>query len=283
MFEKAEGIVIRNTDYGEGNKIITLYTLERGKLGMMARGAKKPKSRLTAVSQLLSHGYYMFDRFGSKLATLHQGELIQSFSGIKQDLVMTAHAAYIVELLDRLTEDREANPRLFQLLLLTLQYMEEGRDFEILTRIFEVKMLQAAGYRPQLEGCLSCKALEGPFLFSVREGGLLCDRCRHRDPYAMVVGGGTAKLLGLFQRMDLARMGEIRVKEETRTQLQQVMQLFIEEHTGLKLKSRRFLQQLAALEGEAQSLSRRSGHGDDSKDVGWADGEMDGKGPSGTP
>lgn len=248
MFVKSEGIVIRSTDYGEGNKIITVFTREHGKIGMMARGAKKPKSRLAAISQLLTYGYYMYDRTGSQLATLNQGEIIHSFRDIRQDLTRTAYAAYMVELLDKLTEEREANPYLFQLLQLTLEYLEAGKDFEVLSRIFEVKMLQAAGYRPRLDGCLACKSGDGPFLFSVREGGFICEKCRYRDPHSMVLTEGTAKLLRLFQHFDLSRMGDIKVKETTKTQLRQVLQHFIDEHAGLRLKSRHFLEQLRKLE-----------------------------------
>lgn len=60
MFQKVEGIVIRTTDYGETNKIVTIYSREFGKISAMARGAKKPKSRLAAISQLMTHGHFLF-------------------------------------------------------------------------------------------------------------------------------------------------------------------------------------------------------------------------------
>ena len=62
MFQKCEGIVLRTTDYGETNKIITLFTREWGKIGVMAKGAKKPKSRLAAITQPLTYGYYLVQK-----------------------------------------------------------------------------------------------------------------------------------------------------------------------------------------------------------------------------
>ena len=75
MLQKCEGIVLRTTDYGETNKIVTLYTREWGKIGVMARGAKKPKSRLSAITQPFTYGYFLLQK-GSGLGNLQQGEII---------------------------------------------------------------------------------------------------------------------------------------------------------------------------------------------------------------
>ncbi|MGE0992705.1 DNA repair protein RecO, partial [Bacillus sp. GMa5/2] len=77
MFQKVEGIVIRTTDYGETNKIVTIFSRELGKISAMARGAKKPKSRLASVSQLMTHGHFLI-QMGSGLGTLQQGEIIST-------------------------------------------------------------------------------------------------------------------------------------------------------------------------------------------------------------
>lgn len=243
MLKRAEGIVIRTTDYGETDKILTVFTRESGKLGVMARGAKKTRSRLAAVSQLLNYGYFLFYQGNSSMSTLNSGELVDSYRRIKQDLESTAYASYMVELLDKLTEPADPNPYLFELLKMTLEYLSEGKDHEIITRIFEVKMLQAAGYRPQVDACISCGSDEGPFLFSVREGGILCQHCRHHDTQAIVLTEGAAKLLRLFQHFDLKRLGNISVSDQTKEQMREVLYQFIVEHTGLQLKSRRFLDQ----------------------------------------
>ena len=75
MLQKCEGIVIRTTDYGETNKIVTLYTREWGKIGVMARGAKKPNSRLSAITQLFTYGYFLLQN-GRGLGSMQQGEII---------------------------------------------------------------------------------------------------------------------------------------------------------------------------------------------------------------
>lgn len=246
MLQKVEGIVIRTTDYGEANKILTLYTRELGKIGVMARGAKRPKSRLSSISQLFTHGQYVFQKT-SGLGVLNQGEMIQSFRDLREDIFLTAYAAYIVELLDKLTDQRVINPYLYELLFQTLKYIDEGLDYEILTRIFEVKMLKVAGIGLHVDGCSHCGASEGEFSFSVKEGGFLCHRCYFVDERTIKINSGTAKLLRLFYYFDLNRLGNISVKPETKQQLKQVLEAYFDEYSGLYLKSKRFLNQLDKL------------------------------------
>jgi len=172
MLVKWEGIVIRGVDYGESSKVVTLFTREHGKLAVMARGAKKAKSRLAAVSQLFTHGYYLCKAGpGSGMPDLSQGDVVDSFKAMRQDLNATAYAAYMAELLDRLTHERETNPYLFQLIVHIFRYLDEGRDAEILCRIFETKMLQVAGISPQGEitrhGFRPALADDGPSLRAV--------------------------------------------------------------------------------------------------------------------
>ncbi len=243
MLQKVEGIVIRTTDYGEANKILTLYTRELGKIGVMARGAKRPKSRLSSISQLFTHGQYVYQKT-TGLGVLNQGEMISSFRDLRADIFLTAYSAYIVELLDKLTDQYERNPYLFELLFQTFHYIDEGFDYEILTRIFEIKMLRVAGVGLYVDGCTHCGAKEGEFSFSIKEGGFLCHRCLHVDNKTLKIHAATAKLLRLFYYFELNRLGSISVKQETKDQLKQILEAYYEEYSGLHLKSKRFLNQL---------------------------------------
>lgn len=105
MLIKSEGIVLRTTDYGETNKIVTLLTREHGKIGVMARGAKKSNSRLSAISQPFLYGTFLIQS-STGLGTLQQGEMIESMRAIREDLFLTAYAAYMTELMDKGTEEK---------------------------------------------------------------------------------------------------------------------------------------------------------------------------------
>src|SRR5690606_9633879 len=136
MLAKVEGIVIRATDYGEGNRILNVLTKQSGKLSMMARGAKKVKSRFSALSQLFTHAEFIIFRSSSQaMGTLNSGELIDSHHKLREDLVLTAYAAYMTEMVNRLIDDGDVVPGLFDQLLAAFQAMVEGKDAAIITHV----------------------------------------------------------------------------------------------------------------------------------------------------
>ncbi|AZB43663.1 DNA repair protein RecO [Bacillus sp. FJAT-42376] len=249
MLQKCEGIIIRSSNYGENNKIVTIYTRELGKVGVMARGAKKPNSRLSAMTQLFTYGTFLFQK-SSGLGSLQQAETIASMRSIREDLFLTAYASYLAELLDKSTENMQRNPFLFELLLQMFQNMDEGRDAEILLRMFELKMLPVLGITPHLNGCVNCGSTEGTFHFSIREAGFLCHRCFEKDPYRLVISQGTVRILRLLYFFDLNRLGEISVKTETKNELKLVLTSYYQEYSGLFLKSKRFLDQMDTLRNQ---------------------------------
>ncbi len=247
LLQKFEGIVIRTTDYGESNKVVTFYTREWGKVGAMARGAKKPSSRLAAITQPFTYGQFLLQK-GSGLGGLQQGEVISSYRLIREDIFLTAYASYVVELLDKSTDEKKPNPFLFELLQQTLHYMNEEYDPVILTQIFEMKMLNVLGLHPILNQCAVCGRTDGTFAFSVREGGFICHECIEKDPYHIKISPATVKLLRIFYYFDLSRLGNISVKAETKAELKKVISTYYDEYSGLNLKTKKFLNQMERLD-----------------------------------
>lgn len=238
--EKCEGIVIRQTDYRESDKIVVLYTREFGKIGVVARGAKKTKSRLSAITQPFINGYYTFFK-STGLGTLQQGELIHNFSSIQQDIFLTAYASYICELLDKATEEKKPNRYLYDLVFQILQDIDEGYDPEVLTQLFEMKMLPVLGLYPVMDKCAICGETTGHFDFSTHSDGIICERCYDKDPYRLHLPEHVVKLLRLFYIFKLDRLGNIDVKPETKKLLRKVIDTYYQEKTGIYLKSKKFL------------------------------------------
>lgn len=243
MLHKVEGLVIRTNDYGETNKIVTIFTRENGKVAIMARGAKRPKSRFASSAQLFMYGIFVYQR-STGIGTLNSADIIDSFRELRSDLKLTAHGAYIVELLDRLTEDHERNPYLFEMVYQTMVHLNEGMDPDIITRIYETKMLEVAGVSPVLSRCSLCGIGDGPFVFSMKHSGVLCPRCKWEDSHHLVIYPAVIKLLQLFQQMDMKRIGNINVKPETKLQLKEILSHYYDEFVGVRLKSKRFLDQI---------------------------------------
>lgn len=250
MLQRVEGIVLRTNPYGESNLIITLLTRELGKIGVVARGAKKTNSRLASVSQLFTYGSFLIQK-GSGLSTLSQGELIDSFRDLREDLYATSYASIIVELTDKAVEEKKNNPYLFELVLQLLQHMNEGADAEVLAYLFMTKMVPVLGYHPFYDHCISCHCSANDNLFvafSVKEGGFLCQRCKSKDSFAFQVTEKTVKLMRLFYHFDVNRLGKIEVSDQTKKQLKQIIFSYYDEYSGIYLKSRKFLEQLSVMD-----------------------------------
>lgn len=237
--------MLRTTEYGETHKILTIYMKETGKVGVVARGAKKTQSRLSSVSQWFTYGRYLYVKGkGAGLGTLRQGEIVDSFRTIQTDLTRTAYAAYIVELLDKLTSDGQPDRYLFELLYQTLHHIDDGRDPEVLAMVFAVKMWPVAGILPQLQYCVKCGIEEGPYVFSVREGGVLCPRCQKKEPHHSPSSPRVPLLFKRFLDANLARVGTVSLKEETKRELRNVISEYEEQYGGFRLKSKKFLEKL---------------------------------------
>ncbi|PZE22690.1 DNA repair protein RecO [Paenibacillus xerothermodurans] len=243
MQYRVQGIVIRTMDYGEGNKIITLFTREIGKIAVIVRGAKKVKSRYSSVAQLFTCGDYLFFKSG-QLGTLNHAEIIESNYRIREDLHKSAYAAYIAELTDRLLGDQEAHAFLYEQLAAALQALAEDKDMQIVTHIYEMKIWMQAGYQPELQHCVSCGADSAIIAFSSGMGGVVCGRCRGKDADASDLSPGMLNLIRLFARMDIRRLGQINVKAETKDALKQLMRSYFDTHVGIPMKSRNFLEQM---------------------------------------
>jgi len=247
LLYRVEGIVIRSTDYGEGGKIVTLLTATHGKQGIVIRGARKPKSRHGALAQLFTYGDYAYYKSGS-LGTLNSGEVITSFRELREELALAAYASYAAELTDRAVSDEEAGSGLFRQLHACLSAIAAGKDPEAVVRAFEMKIAQVAGYLPHLDSCVNCGRTDATYRFSAAAGGALCAVCSPRDPASLILGEAAWKLLRLFAGLDLSRIGNIDLKEGTKRQLHAAMRAWMDTHLGVPLKSRAFLDQLAAID-----------------------------------
>lgn len=243
MLYKWEGIVLKVRAYGESNKIVTLLTREAGKVATMARGAKKPSSRLSAVTQPFTYGMFMVQHH-TGMGTLQQGEHLNSMRHIREDIIATAYASYIMELVERVVEEGKAEPFAFEVLLQALQAIEDGYDPEAITLFVEWKMLPYTGVQPILHACASCGAVDGEFAFSFAQGGFLCHRCYQHDQYIIRLTPTQLKLIRMFYTVPIDQIGKLELKKETKYFIKKIITTIYEEQTGIRFKTKKFIEQL---------------------------------------
>lgn len=235
-----EAVVLRARDCGNADKLLILYSRERGKLKVMAHGASKPASRKRGSVQLFSHSRFLIRR-GRELDSISQGEIIEMFSSLRNDLGKISLASYLAELVDALTPEQEPNTAFFELLITTLHLLV-SEDAELLVRAFEIKASTMFGYRPLLEQCTHCRGpLEGQLCFSPAAGGALCADCSPAYTDAQPCSRGVLELLKLLLRWHPARLRQLKIDRPDRNRIRFLLYGFIRYHLERDLKSAAFL------------------------------------------
>lgn len=175
---REEGIVIRKKDFGEADKILTLYTRDRGRLTAFAPGARKVTSRKASATELFTHGIYFFSE-GKNMDVITESEVLNSFYPLRDDLQKAALAFYLAELLDFLLPEGQSNYPIYRLFLESVSLLSRAkRRHELWVRAFEIKALSQLGYGPELFQCAHCTApLSAEKYFQAHLGGMVCRDC----------------------------------------------------------------------------------------------------------
>ncbi len=144
---KTEGIILKRTDFGEADRILTVFTKHYGKIHILAKGVKRTESRKAGQVELLNH-CALFIAQGRNLDILSEAETLANFQPLKENLELSAQAYYLIELVDKITAEREENRQVFLLLqeaLTLLSRKKEGKN-QALILAFQVKLLDLAGF-----------------------------------------------------------------------------------------------------------------------------------------
>ena len=247
MLNQMEGIVLKSRDYGETHKIITIFTKKLGILTALCRGANKPKSKLTAVTQNFVEADFLI-YLTKGLSTVEQGQITASYRHIREDIIKTAYTAYLIELTEKVLEPRKPEPFLYDQLQKTLAFIDSYDDYMIPVIMYELKIYQAGGFAPVLDYCVNCTRQMPPYTFSVQEGGFLCPKCSEKDPFAAVLPHAFSKVMPVLQQAGLEQIGNIAVKKTNQRLLRDLLDQYYDTYGGFALKSRRFLQQIDRLQ-----------------------------------
>ena len=242
---QTEAIIIKRIKLGEADRILTLYTPELGKLKAVAKGTRRPQSKLGGHVELLTHSRLMLAR-GRNLDIITQAQTINNFLPIKDDLERISRGLSFAELVDSFTGEHIEDRRLFDLVLETLHQLSQAKDCEPILRYFELHLLDHLGYRPQLQKCTECNSTLKPAtnFFSPSQGGVLCHDCGFHEPVARSLSLNALKVLRLWQNCDYATARRVKINPPLATELEQVMREYIKYLLERQLKSTAWLDKL---------------------------------------
>ena len=180
--EKTRAIVLRVVEFSESSCVVTLFTEDFGKVGALAKGARRPKSAFEGAIDLLALIRIVFLRKSSDaLDLLTEGKLERRFRSAQRDLARLYAGYYVAELLSEMTEAGDPHPELFAAADRTLLALDGGQPLPETILDFELQTLRLLGHLPSLSQCVVCGAmveLQGRVAFGMVAGGVLCANCR---------------------------------------------------------------------------------------------------------
>lgn len=242
---RTEAIVLSRTDYGEADRILSVFTPNFGKMRLIAKGVRRPTSRLGPHLEYFSRGSLMLAR-GRDLDVVTGAETVDPHLALRTNLDAYGHASHMAELVNRLTEERQESLPLYDLLARSLKLLCEAVDPFAVTRHFELVLLSILGFRPDLYNCVGCKgdvqAVPNPL--SARLGGFLCENCLPLDAAAAMLTLNAQKYLRVLDRQGLTEAVRLRVDPTLRQELEDALGAYLRHVTERDLTSLRIWHQL---------------------------------------
>lgn len=237
--EKLHSFVLSSLDYGDNDRIASLFSLEHGRIRVFARGARKSRKRFGPALEPFAR-IEAEVRIKDGLSSIHQADVLSLYPGIRSDLARIALALYACELVDAITAEGQPYPRLFRLLAACFDRLETATATDDDRRFFEINLLNILGYRPSLESCSRC---DTPFdergAYLLDHGEAVCRSC--------TAGGQplySSTLKALASCLKTGTFGQIPFSAETLQQGGSLLDDAIAAHTGRRLKSLDFLRQI---------------------------------------
>lgn len=242
---RVEGVIIRHSNFGEADRLLTIFTRELGKVRAIAKGVRKARSRKAGHVEPFTRTNLQLAR-GRDLYILTQAEAVDVFTALREDLVLLGYAAYVIELTDRSTSDDEENRTIYNLLTRTLTRLNRGDEPNLATRYFEICLLDYVGFRPQLFTCTRCDTeirAEDQF-FSSYQGGVICSNCGQQDPKVKPVSMQALKYLRHFQRSSYQNAARVSIPDGVYSEMETLMQYYLTSSLERGLNSPVFLRRV---------------------------------------
>jgi DNA repair protein RecO (recombination protein O) len=252
-------LVLRASTQREADVLLTVLSRERGKLTLLARGARKSKRRFAGLLAGMCTAEFTVEHSQRTVPTALSADLVSQWHDIGKDLTVFAHANYILEMLVELVPELTPEPELFDLVVAVLDSLAVAGPSRALLRLCEDAILQSSGQAPMLDACLQCGGYPGPAArFVVARGGALCAGCG--DGQGGALPAEAQRLATLLRACD--SIGEARaldvanVDESGWLALRDAQVGMVMAHAAHSLKSLEFLAKVSRSARHASSKRR---------------------------
>lgn len=240
---KTNGVILKSHNFGETDRLITIFSEKQGKITTIAKGVRRPGAKFSGNLELFCYSNLLIAE-GRNLDIICSAESIDCFSNIREDLQKTALVFYILEVVDKFTVEKVRSPKLLKLILIVLNKLKSNKvNHNILKNYFVLNLLSQVGFKPDLSSCPIHKKNNHKFCFSNQEGGLLCGECAKIDPTAFPVTISAIKVLRLMLENNIDIIDRI-PKDFDFGQINKIVQIFLRYLSEKEIYSERFINRI---------------------------------------
>lgn len=274
MTYKTKGIILKRRNFGEADRILTIYSENEGKITVIAKGVRRTRAKMVGHVELFYELNLQLAE-GKNFDILCGAEIINEFSHLRENEHLTNIAYLLSEVLDSLTHENEKNLELYDLLKKSLLRLDDlyttsevksalsrealakwentskvrevvcksSNRINLLVPYFLYKIFQIQGHEPHSEVCSKCrqKLAEDKNYFSNQFGGVICTNCVNSDLNAQKISSSSIKLMRLFSQNPIEILDKINVDDKIEKELQGILINFGQYIIEKPLKSVRFL------------------------------------------
>ena len=226
---KTKGVVIREVNYGEADKMLTILTPDLGKVSCVAKGARKPKSRFLGISGLFTFSDFILFKGSLDTYTINSGEIIESFYNLRCDLDKLTCAMDITKILREMVQEGENSTIVLRLYLNTLYVLSTtSKDMEFIKIVFLIKLLAISGFAAYMGECKRCRQRVEGLYYDYKENVFLCDNCGKLNKSVVLLRKGTIAAIRYIIRADIDKVFSFELGEGLLEELRLFSKLQIE-------------------------------------------------------
>ena len=241
-----EAIVLSRFDLGEADRVLTLITPSIGKLKAIAKGIRRPTSRIGGSLEPFAELHVLLAR-GRTFEVVTQVSVGHAWLNLRDSLESAATAWYLAELADRSLEERHAAEPVYALLRRAYELLDAGMAPGRVARWYEMHLADELGVRPEVDRCVECDRVleaDGRFRWVPLLGGVLCDRCPGPPHDRTGLGLEALKLLKAYQRQDVEAIAALRLAPETEREVESALRDFVRHALEREARSLAFLDEI---------------------------------------
>lgn len=245
---REEAFVLKRMPLRETSLLVTLFSRGAGKIKVLVKGARTEKRPIAAQFEPFTHlSIVYYEKLKSDTHLVSETAVLNSNSFLRSRLDWFGYASYLVELVDVLFGFHDPHPDVYELLGSSLVLFQSASPIHV-TRVFEVKLLENAGFLPILTHCVLCGETKlKQVFFSPSQGGIVCSSCDRGEPGTIRISSGTIQSLFFFIRSRMEQAVKLRLGQQTERELERIAQKFIQFRLEYALHSPHFLSEIKSL------------------------------------